>query len=121
MPSTVALGVPPGLVKIAEVVVFQVPVGHEYDVAYLRVCNTDDSEPVPETPGQGDHFVTVYRYSGAGPGSDVNTSFKLQLVQQHATFEFGPFMVPPGGKLTVAGDVDDKMTFSVEGQDKTLA
>jgi hypothetical protein len=120
MPSTVAIGVPPGQVKIVETVVFTVPPGHEYDVAYLRICNTDDSEPVPETPGQGDHFVSIYRYSGAGPGSDVNVAFKQQLVQQHATYEFGPFMVPPGGKLTVTGDVDDKMTYTVEGQDKTL-
>lgn len=120
MPSTVALSVPPGFVKAAEVAVFQVPAGHEFDVAYIRVCNTDDSEPVPETPGQGDHFVTIYRYSGGGPGSKVNVSFYKQLVQQHATMEFGPYMVPPGGKLTIQGDVDDEMTFTVEGQDKTL-
>lgn len=119
MPSTNAINVAPGFVKASEVVVFTVPAGHEYDVAALRICNVDDVDPTP-TPGAGEHFVSVFRYSGAGPGSDVNVSFKKQLVQQHATFEFGPFMVPAGGKLTVLGDVDDKMCFTVEGQDKTL-
>lgn len=119
MPSTVAIGVAPGFVKLVETVIFTVPLGHEYDVAALRICNIDDVDPTG-TPGAGEHFVTVFRYSGAGPGADGNTAFKQQLVQQHATFEFGPFMVPPGGKLTVLGDVDDKMTFTVEGQDKTL-
>lgn len=120
MPSTVAMSVPPGFVKTTEVIVFTVPVGHEYDVAYIRICNTDDSQPQPEVPGSGDHFVTIFRYSGGGPGSKVNASFWKQLVQQHATMELGPYMVPPGGKLTVQGDVDDQMTFTVEGQDKTL-
>lgn len=119
MPSTDAINVPPGLVKIAETVVFTVPAGHEYDVAALRICNNDDTDPTP-SPDAVQHFVSIFRYSGAGPGSDLNVAFKKQMIQQHGTYEFGPFMVPAGGKLTVSGEVDDKMTFTVEGQDKTL-
>ena len=107
MPNTVCLDGASVVLTTAEQTVVMPPSPHEYTIGVIRFCNTDSA----------DHQVTIYKYTGAGPGTDATAQYKLYTIQARTTFEYGPVWLPSLKKITALADANSVITATPEGLD----
>lgn len=110
--ATNAIDVPAVAIGTSEVTVVAAPAAaKERDIAVVRFVNITVA----------DRALNVYKYSGAGPGSDSNLVSPKNYVLQAASFlELGPFYLATGVKISAKTDAATGVTSSAEVLEKDV-
>lgn len=109
MATSVPISVNAVLLGTSETTVGTVPSGKEWNVATVRLCNTDTV----------DRTVTIYVYKSPETAGDATTEYKDLTIQAKSTFEYGPVILPATGKISALASAATKVSARIHGWEVT--